>query len=185
MFLEGLFAIDIAAFADPLHSVVEARYPMLDQMPEAFAANFVAIDQVVVAIPKTVATVQAVIGSVTLIVAVAVAMTAALDLVIRVHSVGFVAAMKPWIVVAYAQSVDYFACQSFQVGFQVTVAAAAAVILKHYFVGPIVDDAYLRGFAEPTSVAAAAAVVAAADAAYLEDYSAALATSVAVAAGYH
>lgn len=76
---------------------------------------------------------------------------------------------------------------SSQTEFQAAVAAAAAVILKHYFVGPTVDDAYLRGFAEPLTAAAVAVAVAAAvvAAASLEDYSAGQATSAAAACLQH
>lgn len=79
---------------------------------------------------------------------------------------------------------------SSQTEFQAAVAAAAAVILKHYFVGPTVDDAYLRGFAEPLTAAAVAAAVAVAVAAVvaaasLEDYSAGQATSAAAACLQH
>lgn len=75
---------------------------------------------------------------------------------------------------------------SSQTEFQAAVAAAAAVILKHYFVGPTVDDAYLRGFAEPlTAAAVAVAVAAVVAAASLEDYSAGQATSAAAACLQH
>ena len=69
-FLEGLFEVDITAFADQSHSAVEARSLML----EAFAADHVVMDLIAVA------AVQAVIESVPSIAAVAaVSVTAALD----------------------------------------------------------------------------------------------------------
>ena len=70
------------------------------------------------------------------------------------------------------------ACLSSQTEFQATVVvAAAAVNLKHYFESPTVDDAGWRGFADPLTAAAAAAV-----AAGLEDCYAGLATSAVAAA---
>jgi hypothetical protein len=69
-FLEGLFEIDITAFADQSHSAVEARNLML----EIFVADHVVMDLIAVAAAL------AVIGSVTSIAAVAaVVVTAALD----------------------------------------------------------------------------------------------------------
>ena len=69
-FLEGLFEVDITAFADQSHLTVEARSLML----EAFAADHVVMDLIAVA------AVQAVIESVPSIAAVvAVSVTASLD----------------------------------------------------------------------------------------------------------
>ena len=69
-FLEGLFEVDITAFADQSHLTVAARSLML----EAFAADHVVMDLIAVA------AVQAVIESVPSIAAVAaVSVTAALD----------------------------------------------------------------------------------------------------------
>lgn len=186
MSLEGLFVVDITAFADPLHSAVEARKQMLDLMPEVFAAYLVVMDQAVAVNPTAVAAEQAVIEFVTSSAAVVVVIAVAgLDSVTnQEHSAAFVAAVEPWVAVTYVQGVDQSACLSSPTEFQAAVAAAAAVILKHYFVGPTVDDAYLRGFAEPLT-AAAAAVAAVVAAASLEDYSAGQATSAAAACLQH
>lgn len=61
----GLFVIDtIAAFADPLHSVFEARIPRFDLMLEASAASLFGVNLVVVANLMVAVSVWAVIGSV-------------------------------------------------------------------------------------------------------------------------
>lgn len=166
---------------------------MLDLMPEVFAAYLVVMDQAVAVNPTAVAAEQAVIEFVTSSAAVVVVIAVAgLDSVTnQEHSAAFVAALEPWVAVTYVQGVDQSACLSSQTEFQAAVAAAAAVILKHYFVGPTVDDAYLRGFAEPLTAAAVAAAVAVAvaaavvAAASLEDYSAGQATSAAAACLQH
>lgn len=178
--LEELFVIDIIAFADQSHSVVEARNLMLDLMLEAFAEDPVVINlAAAVAKPIAVAIVKVATESVTSIAAVAaVAVTVMAALVCvtyQMHPVVIVAAPEPWAVVICVLSADQFAYLSYQTEFQATVVAAA-VTQKHYFEGPTVADAYQRGcFAEPLTVVVAAA-------ACFEDYSAGQASSVAAAA---
>ena len=176
--LEELFVIDIIAFADQSHSVVEARNLMLDLMLEAFAEYLVVINlAAAVAKPIAVAIVKVATESVTSIAAVAVTVMADLVCVTyQMHPVVIVAAPEPWTVVICVLSADQFAYLSYQTEFQATVVAAA-VTQKHYFEGPTVADAYQRGcFAEPLTVIVAAA------AACFEDYSAGQASSVAAAA---
>ena len=109
---------------------------MLDLMPKVFAAYLVAMDQAVAVNPTAVAAEQAVIEFVTSSAAVVVVIAVAgLDSVTnQEHSAAFVAAVEPWVAVTYVQGVDQSACLSSQTEFQAAVAAAAAVILKHYFV---------------------------------------------------
>lgn len=174
--LEELFVIDIIAFADQSHSVVEARNLMLDLMLEAFEYPVVINLAAAVAKPIAVAIVKVATESVTSIAAVAVTVMADLVCVTyQMHPVVIVAAPEPWAVVICVLSADQFAYLSYQTEFQATVVAAA-VTQKHYFEGPTVADAYQRGcFAEPLTVVVAAA-------ACFEDYSAGQASSVAAAA---
>lgn len=70
MYPEGLFELDITAFADPLHLVVEAWILIPDLMLGASAAYLVVAGLIAVAYPSVVASVQAEIESVIIIVAV-------------------------------------------------------------------------------------------------------------------
>ena len=74
--LEELFVIDIIAFADQSHSVVEARNLMLDLMLEAFEYPVVINLAAAVAKPIAVAIVKVATESVTSIAAVAVTVMA-------------------------------------------------------------------------------------------------------------
>ena len=65
MSLEGVFVIDITAFADQLQSAVEARILMLDLMLEASVACLVVVDLAAAANLTAAASVWAVIESVT------------------------------------------------------------------------------------------------------------------------
>lgn len=176
--LEELFVIDIIAFADQSHSVIEARNLMLDLMLEAFAEYPVVINLAAAAVAKSIAVaiVKVATESVTSIAVVVTVMAALVCVTYQMHPVVIVAAPGPWTVVICVLSADQFAYLSYQTEFQATVVAAA-VTQKHYFEGPTVADAYQRGcFAEPLTVVVAAA------AACFEDYSAGQASSVAAAA---
>ncbi len=170
--LEELLVLDITAFADQLHSVVEARNLMLDLKLEAFAEYPVVMNLAAVAIVKVVT--ESVTSFAAVAAVVAVAVIAALEFVTnQMHPDVIVAAPEPWTVVICVLNADQFAYLSYQTGFQETVVAAA-VTQEHYFESPTVADEYQRGcFAEPLTVVAAAC---------FEDYSAGQAASVAAAA---
>lgn len=123
--------IDISAFVDQKHLIVEVRTPM----PEAFAAYLVARDLVVVAIEQAEIEPVASIAAAEL-----VAVTAVVEMVTNLmHLVVIVAALEPSIVVAHVQSAGLSACLNCQIEVQGPVAA---VTQGHYFP---TADLYLIG----------------------------------------
>lgn len=120
--------IDITAFVDQEHLVVEARNPM----PEAFAAYLVARYLVAVVNPVAVGIVQAEIESVASIAAaVPVAVTAVvLEKVTSLMCFAVIVAELEPLIVVRVQSAGLFACQSCQTEVQ---GPAAVVTQGHYF----------------------------------------------------
>lgn len=122
--------IDISAFVDQKHPIVEVRTPM----PEAFAAYLVARDLVVVAIEQAEIEPVASIAAAEL-----VAVTAVVEMVTNlIHLVVIVAALEPSIVVAHVQSAG-LSCLNCQIEVQGPVVA---VTQGHYFP---TADLYLIG----------------------------------------
>lgn len=176
MSLEELFVNDTAAFADPLHFVIEARSQVLDLQLESFvgahatwhlpAAAAAAVEEPVVGL-ASIAT-----KSVTSSVGMTEVDLADLGLTINLmYFVEVAAAFEPCSVAANAWSADLIACLSYLTEFHAFVE-----VQKHYFEVLTAAAANLIGcFAEPCAAAMA-------ETACSTDYSAAHATLIVVAA---